>query len=55
MPTLESVSKTRAVHWMLASVSILLVDYSTGPFIQFPILFVIPVALATARHERAGG
>jgi hypothetical protein len=55
MRPLEFLSKTRAGHWMVASVAILLVDYSTGPFIQFPILFVIPVALATATHGRAGG
>jgi predicted Fe-S protein YdhL (DUF1289 family) len=36
------------VHWVAASVVILLVDYLTGPFIQFPILFIVPVAIATA-------
>jgi hypothetical protein len=43
------------VHWVAASVAILLVDLVTGPFIQFPILFVIPVALATASHGRVAG
>jgi hypothetical protein len=55
MLPLEFLSKSRAVHWRAASVAILAVDYGTGPFIQFPILFVIPVALATASHGRAGG
>jgi hypothetical protein len=52
---LELLSKTRAVHWIMMAAAILLVDYSTGPFVQFPILFVIPVALATATHGRGGG
>jgi hypothetical protein len=43
------------VHWIAASIAILLVDLFTGPFIQFPILFVVPVALATASHGRIGG
>ena len=55
MLPLEFLSKTRAVHWMAASVAILLVDFGTGPFIRFPILFVIPVALATALHGRVAG
>jgi hypothetical protein len=43
------------VHWISASIAILLVDVATGPFIQFPILFVVPVALATVSHGRTGG
>jgi len=55
MPPLEFLGKTRAVHWIVASAAILLLDYITGPFIQFPILFVVPVALATTTHgPRAG-
>lgn len=52
---MEFLGKTRPVHWVVASAAILVVDYATGPFIQFPILFVIPVALATATHGRSGG
>jgi hypothetical protein len=55
MLPLEFISRARAVHWIAVSIAILLVDFSTGPFIQFPILFVIPVALATALHGRLGG
>ncbi|MEO8090327.1 MAG: hypothetical protein ABI703_08530 [Gemmatimonadales bacterium] len=54
LPT-EILGKARVVHWVLASAVILLLDYGTGPFIQFPILFVVPVALATVTHGRAGG
>jgi hypothetical protein len=55
MMPLEFLSKPRAVHWIIAAAAILLLDYVTGPFIQFPILFVIPVALATTTHgPRAG-
>jgi hypothetical protein len=42
-------------HWGLISAVILLVDYLTGPYIQFPILFIVPVALATAGHGLIGG
>jgi hypothetical protein len=55
MIPLGFLSKTRAVHWVIAAIAILLLDYVNGPVIQFPILFVIPVALATATHgPRAG-
>jgi hypothetical protein len=37
------------------SAIILAVDYATGPFIQFPILFVFVVALATAGHGMGVG
>ncbi|HYF38647.1 MAG TPA: hypothetical protein VD930_03080 [Gemmatimonadales bacterium] len=55
MLPLEFLAKARPVHWIVASLAILIVDLGTGPFIQFPILFVIPVALATALHGRVGG
>jgi hypothetical protein len=51
----EVISRVRRVHWIVASVATLLVDYITGPFIQFPILFVVPVALATAAQGFAWG
>jgi hypothetical protein len=35
------------VTWFVMSSVILLVDYMTGPFIQFPVLFVLPVLFAT--------
>jgi len=55
MLPLKVLGKTRAVHWIIAAAAILLLDYVTGPFIQFPILFVVPVALATTTHgPRAG-
>lgn len=39
---------------VLAAVA-LFVDYSTGPFIQFPILCIAPVALAAWFHGRGWG
>jgi hypothetical protein len=39
----------------VASVLILLVDYMTGPFIQFPILFIVPVAMTTAAQGVIAG
>lgn len=47
---LDLLRNIRAWHWLFASACILLLDYSTGPFIQFPILFILPVALATVAH-----
>lgn len=35
-----------SVYWLFLSLLILLADYATGPFVQFPILFLIPVTLA---------
>jgi hypothetical protein len=52
---IELFARVRAFHWVVASVLILLVDYMTGPFIQFPILFIVPVAMATAAHGMIAG
>ena len=52
---LETIGRIRPLHWIATALAIVLVDFATGPFIQFPILFVIPVALATASHGRLGG
>jgi len=51
----ESLARARPIHWISLSVVILIADYATGPFIQFPILFVFPVALATAGQGKALG
>ena len=55
MEPLKLIARARAVHWVLASAGILLIDYLTGPFIQFPILFVVPVAIATLAQGLIGG
>ena len=55
MEPLKLVAKARVEHWVIASALILLLDYSTGPFIQFPILFVLPVAIATAGQGLIAG
>jgi hypothetical protein len=52
---LELIARVRAVHCVVASVLILFVDYMTGPFIQFPILFIVPVAMATAAQGVIAG
>ncbi len=36
----------RPRHWIIASVFVLIADYATGPFVQFPVLLLIPVAAA---------
>jgi hypothetical protein len=55
MLSLRTVTRVRPVHWMLLVVSTLFLDYATGPYIQFPLLFIFPVALATASQGRAVG
>jgi hypothetical protein len=55
MEPLKMVASARVEHWVIASAVILLIDYLTGPFIQFPILFVVPVAVATAAHGLIAG
>lgn len=55
MGSLQLMAKARPLHWIGLSAAILIVDYATGPFIQFPILFVFPVALATAGQGRVVG
>jgi hypothetical protein len=55
MQPFELLAKARAVHWVGASAIILLVDYVTGPFIQFPILFILPVAIATVAQGLLAG
>jgi hypothetical protein len=50
MMAFEFLSKTSALHWVIAAAAILVLDYTTGPFVQFPVLFVLPVALATITH-----
>jgi hypothetical protein len=55
MEPLKLVASARVEHWVIASAVILLLDYVTGPFIQFPILFIVPVAIATAAHGLSRG
>ena len=39
--------KLLPIYWVVLSTLILVGDYATGPHIQFPILYVIPVVLAS--------
>jgi hypothetical protein len=55
MLSIRPLPRIRLFHWVGLSVAILVVDYATGPFIQFPILFVFVVALATTAHGRRVG
>ena len=55
MVSLQSLAGARPVHWLTLSAAIMIVDYATGPYIQFPILFVFPVALAVAGQGRPVG
>lgn len=55
MLSIRAIARARPIHWIGLSAAILIVDYATGPFIQFPILFVFPVALAAAGQGRRVG
>jgi hypothetical protein len=55
MPALRAIAKVRAAYWVGLTAAILAIDYATGPHVQFAILFVFPVALATAAHGRRIG
>jgi hypothetical protein len=41
--------------WVVLSILILFIDYVTGPFIQFPFLFIVPVVFSTWYNGRAWG
>ena len=53
--SLQALTRIRPIHWILLVGAILVVDYLTGPYIQFPILFLFPVGLATASQGRGVG
>ena len=42
-------SAFRRWHWLLLAAAVLVLDYLSGPYIQLPILFALPVGLATWR------
>ena len=46
----ERLQQLRVVHWLVLSVAIMVLEYYTGPFVQFAILLVFPVTIATALH-----
>ena len=35
------------IFWVALAILILLIDYRTGPFIQFPFLYILPVVFST--------
>lgn len=43
------------IYWIIISVILVFIDYLTGPFIQFPVTYLIPVALASWYHGRLWG
>jgi hypothetical protein len=53
--SLRSRPKIRPAHWLGATAIILLIDFVTGPFIRFPVTFIVPVALATVGSGRTWG
>ncbi len=43
------------VYWLTIAILLLLVDYFSGPYIQFPVSYLIPVALASWYNGRWWG
>lgn len=50
MPVVERLRALRMVHWFGLSAAILGLEYYSGPYLQFAILLVFPVTLATVLH-----
>ena len=42
----SKIKKIPPFYWALFSVAVLVADYLTGPFIQFPVFYIFPVYLA---------
>lgn len=55
MPLVEQLRGVRAIHWIALSIFVLALEYYTGPYLQFALLQVFPVVVATARHGRPVG
>ena len=55
MLSLDTLARVRPWQWGGLALVILAVDYLTGPFVQFPILFILPVGLAALASGRRTG
>jgi hypothetical protein len=55
MASIQSLSSAQPIHWIGLSLVILMLEYTTGPYVQFAILLVFPVAVATAAQGAAFG
>ena len=50
MSAVERFRELGMVHWLGLSTAIMALEYYTGPYVQFVILLVFPVTLATVLH-----
>lgn len=58
MELIKSSSKDRRFlpfYWLVISVILLIADYASGPFIQFPVTYLIPISLASWYNGRSWG
>ncbi len=55
MPVTERLRGLRIAHWLGLSVAIMALEYYSGPHIQFAILLVFPLTIATVLHGRPVG
>lgn len=53
----EKLEKSRylPICWILLSIAVLIGDFFAGPYVQFPILFLVPVSLASWYSGRRWG
>lgn len=49
------VNNISPIYWIGISIVLVFIDYLKGPFIQFPVTYLIPVALASWYHGRLWG
>jgi hypothetical protein len=47
--------KYRLIFWVILSFFVLMADYYTGPFIQFPIVYILPIVFITWFNGRRWG
>ncbi len=50
MSITERLRELGVLHWLALSAAILALEYHTGPYVQFAILLLVPVTLATVLH-----
>ena len=58
VPIINNLIKNRKylpLYWLIIAFLVHITDYITGPLIQFPILYLIPIGLASWYNERVWG
>lgn len=51
----QKVNKIKLLQWSIIAIIILIGDYFAGPFIQFPVTYIIPIAFVSWYNGRSWG